>query len=319
MSASTTAVPKTKAEWLAALNSLPSTPDNIPAFFFSHGSPALVWPENVPHPRMGDLMKSGGPKSPLAQFLAEFGPTLLEKYQPKGILVFSAHWESEGQFQVTDYGNDQPLLMDYYGFHPALYELKFKSRGDSALSNRVVELFEGAGLSARTTKESEPRGEDGRGYPGPGLDHGVFVPFRIMFGNEFTDVPIVEATIDGSLDPEKNWKVGQAVAQLRKEGILILAGGLMVHTFQDFSAFSEDTAKPIYKEWHSAILSAVQEPSAEARKKALIYLVNHKGFRKAHPREEHFVPLYVGAGAGDNGEAKILDGTYGTPTFAFGL
>ena len=42
---------------------------------------------------------------------------------------------------MTDYGDENPLLMDYYGFQPELYKLKFKSRGDSALSERVVELF----------------------------------------------------------------------------------------------------------------------------------------------------------------------------------
>ena len=42
---------------------------------------------------------------------------------------------------VTDYGNENPLLYDYYGFDREYYELKFKSRGDSALSNRVVSLF----------------------------------------------------------------------------------------------------------------------------------------------------------------------------------
>ena len=50
---------------------------------------------------------------------------------------------------------------------------------------------------------------------GPGLDHGVFIPFRLMFGEEYTDVPIVEVSMDGSLDPEKEWKLGQAVKALR--------------------------------------------------------------------------------------------------------
>lgn len=52
---------------------------------------------------------------------------------------------------------------------------------------------------------------------GPGLDHGVFVPFRIMFGEDFTETPIVQVSIDSSLDPKKNWELGQAVASLRYE------------------------------------------------------------------------------------------------------
>lgn len=60
---------------------------------------------------------------------------------------------------------------------------------------------------------------------GPGLDHGVFVPFTVMFGDS-VDVPVIQVSIDGSLSPEKNWALGKAVAGLRSEGILILSGGL---------------------------------------------------------------------------------------------
>ena len=74
-----------------------------------------------------------------------------------------------------------------------------------------------AGYLARTTSVKESRGQDGRGTrgPWPGLDHGVFVPFRIMFGEEFLDIPIVEVSMDGSLDPEKEWAIGRAVKALR--------------------------------------------------------------------------------------------------------
>ena len=126
--------------------------------------------------------------------------------------------------------------MDYYGFQPELYQLKFKSRGDHELAQRVVDLYKEvrslpsyllrfntsetvcswkAGQKARLTTEKEPRGEDGRGFEGPGLDHGVFVPFRIMFGEEFTSIPIVQVSIEGSLDPRQNWQAGKAVAKLR--------------------------------------------------------------------------------------------------------
>ena len=51
--------------------------------------------------------------------------------------------------------------------------------------------------------------------PNPGLDHGVFVPFRIMFGEEFLDIPIVEVSMDSSLDPAKEWEIGRALKTLR--------------------------------------------------------------------------------------------------------
>jgi len=100
-----------------------------------------------------------GPEGTLAMFLRDFGPALRDKYKPKGIVVFSAHWEttrvrhgkdssvrSGGTYlttslAVTDYGDRNPLLMDYYGFEPHLYRQTFQSKGDRALAERVVQLY----------------------------------------------------------------------------------------------------------------------------------------------------------------------------------
>jgi aromatic ring-opening dioxygenase catalytic subunit (LigB family) len=81
-------------EWLNNLKSLPATPDKIPAFFFAHGSPMLAVPENMTSAFGGPFADYMGRSGPLGQFLQEFGPALLEKYKPKGIVVFSAHWET---------------------------------------------------------------------------------------------------------------------------------------------------------------------------------------------------------------------------------
>ncbi|KAJ7261376.1 Extradiol ring-cleavage dioxygenase, class III enzyme, subunit B [Mycena haematopus] len=306
-------------KWRKNLDQLPSTPNNIPAFFFGHGSPALAYPAKARDPFGGGLFVWGGPNGPLAAFLKDFGPALLKKYQPKGIVVFSAHWETRNERLVTDYGDENPLLMDYYGFPPELYELKFKSRGDSTLANRVVELYKEAGQPARLTTKLENRGSDGRGFEGPGLDHGVFVPFRLMFGDEFVEIPVVQVSIDSSLSPEKNWALGKAVTRLREEGILVLAGGLLVHNLRDRESFSPQSAKPVHKEFDQAILESVVVADAAERKQAMFNLTKHHGFRAAHPREEHFVPLYVAAGAGEEGESKVIADMYGCETFAFGL
>ncbi|OCH87414.1 Extradiol aromatic ring-opening dioxygenase [Obba rivulosa] len=310
--------PKTRPEWQRALQELPSTPDKIPSFFFGHGSPMLAFPESDAA-GADPLMQFTGPKGPLASFLKDFGPVLLDKYKPKAILVFSAHWETVGERVVTDYGDSNPLLMDYYGFQPSLYQLKFKSRGDSALAQRVVELYKEAGQLARTTSTVEARGEDGRGFSGPGLDHGVFVPFRLMFGEEFMDVPIVQVSIDGSLSADKNWALGQVVEQLRREGVLVLSGGYLVHNLRDFASFSEQSASGLVKDFDSAIVKAVSVQDPAARKQAMFDLMRHPGFRAAHPRAEHFVPLYVAAGAGGDGNVKVLSAIYSAGTFAFGV
>ena len=156
MSTSTASLPKTREQWKKALDSLPDTPEKIPAFFFGHGSPMLAFPES--EAAGSPILKHAGPKGPLANFLRDFGPVLLAKYKPKAIVVFSAHWDTAGELLgrhlqlmsslllllfklVSDYGEENPLFYDYYGFQPEMYRLKFKSRGDSAVSQRVVELF----------------------------------------------------------------------------------------------------------------------------------------------------------------------------------
>ncbi|KAF7359379.1 4,5-DOPA dioxygenase extradiol-like protein [Mycena sanguinolenta] len=288
-------------------------PRRSPLFSFGHGSPFLeLSPEKaVGHPTWG------GREGPLATFLKDFGPALLKKYRPKGIVVFSAHWETESE--LTDYGDENPLLMDYYGFPPEMYELKFKSKGDSALSKRVVEVYKAAGQPARPSPKTESRGADGRGFAGPGLDHGVFLPFRKMFGDEFLEIPIVQVSIDSSLSPEKNWALGKAVTRLREEGVLVLSGGLTIHNLRDIASFSPHSAQPAHREFDQAILASVVVPDAAERKQAMINLTKHHGFRLAHPREDHFIPLYVAAGAGEEGEPRVIADMYGCETVAFGL
>ncbi|KAJ7649921.1 Extradiol ring-cleavage dioxygenase, class III enzyme, subunit B [Roridomyces roridus] len=309
-------------KWRKVLDELPDTPEKIPAFFFGHGAPMTMGPDSdsaghVP----ASILSWGGASGPLATFLKDFGPALLKKYQPKGIVVFSAHWETDGERLVTDYGETNPLLYDYFiKIAPSFYEIDFESRGDTVLAQRVVDLYKAAGQRARLTPRTEARGEDGRGFTGPGLDHGVFIPFRIMFGNVFKDIPIVEVSIDLSLSPEVNWDVGKAVAQLREEGILVLSGGFTVHNLDDLGCFSPETAKPVHIEFDRAVVQAAKIEDDAARKTALINLVQHPGFGECHfPRADHFVPIYVAAGAGDGGAVRLVTYMYGCETIAFGL
>lgn len=102
----------TAKPWASVLDSLPSTPHLIPSFFFSHGSPVLAMPSSngnaTSGPRSG-LMSYQGADGPLASFLKDFGPALLKKYQPKGIVVFSAHWESPQRLGKSSH----PVLFSY--------------------------------------------------------------------------------------------------------------------------------------------------------------------------------------------------------------
>lgn len=125
-------------------------------------------------------------------------------------------------------------------------------------------------IPARAAPLKESRGRDGRprntsptvtgSVLGAGFDHGVFVPFIRMFGTTVpSTLPIVEVSIDKSLDPREHWAMGEALAGLRKEGYLIIAGGLTVHSFENnMGGFSPETAAPNQKEFDAAIGQAVE-------------------------------------------------------------
>lgn len=140
-------------------------------------------------------------------------------------------------------------------------------------------VFHQGNIPARLMKPGETRGRDGRGFDGEGFDHGVFVPFRLMFGDAPT-IPIVQVSIDMSLSPQAEWDLGKALAPLRldffsalverlvltrirdrSEGILIISGGLTIHTFEDFGAFSPSTAAIEYKLFEQAIVDAAAVPN----------------------------------------------------------
>ena len=104
-----------------------SSTTRIPALFLAHGSPMLIWPKhllNASDSRMSHMMRISGPDGPHAHFLKALGPFLLQRYNPKAILVFSAHWETQGHIEVMDNDEKNALLYDYYNFPDELYKVR---------------------------------------------------------------------------------------------------------------------------------------------------------------------------------------------------
>ncbi|GAA5901164.1 hypothetical protein JCM5296_006287 [Sporobolomyces johnsonii] len=318
----------TPEDWKKELELLPSLEENggkVPSVFLAHGQPFLLYPRAAAGGMAGALGEVQGPGGLLSQFLKDLGPCLIKKYKPKAIVVFSAHWETPGGGVVTDYGDENPLLYDFYGFPDELYQTKFKSSGDHDLAERVVSLLQAAKIKqSRLTSKLEPRGEDGRGFSAPGFDHGVFVPFKLMF-NGSSPVPIIQVSISSTLTPAAQRALGAALEPLRSEGVLIISGGLTLHNLRDFTSFNPKAAKPVHRQWEEAILDAVQVAEPAKRAAALDALVHHPAFHSAHPRAEHFVPIYVAAGAAQEAETKegkttrLVCGLWGAKTLVFGV
>ena len=132
--------------------------------------------------------------------------------RPKAVLVVSAHWECEVPTVHT--GTNPSLLFDYYGFPEHTYRLAYPVQGSPEVAARVALLLEGASIPTATESKR-------------GLDHGVFVPFKLIYPD--ADVPIVQLSLRVGLSPQEHLEIGRALAPLRDEDVLIVGSGMTSH------------------------------------------------------------------------------------------
>lgn len=259
----------------------------LPVLFLSHGGGPCFFMDMPPSHPMHEM----GPTSRAAAFLRGLSahPSLAPVWPPKAILVVSAHWE-ESAFTVQE-GARPPLLFDYHGFPPETYRLTWPAPGAPAVAARVRSLLAGAGLPAA--------GDSGK----RGFDHGVFVPLKLVEPD--AGIPTLQLSLHGGLDPALHLRAGAALAPLRREGVLIVGSGYATHNLGAFfSGERHSAASPA--PWAAAfdgwLVSTVTGGDPVARVAAL---ADPEGsaprgtFRKAHPREEHLLPLHVVVGAAD--------------------
>ncbi|HEY1723051.1 MAG TPA: class III extradiol ring-cleavage dioxygenase [Magnetospirillaceae bacterium] len=206
---------------------------------------------------------------------------------PKAIVVVSAHWE-ERKFSVTT-AKAPPLLFDYYGFPESTYKLRYDAPGAPELAQRIRDLLEGAGFETGADAER-------------GFDHGVFVPFLLIYPD--AKIPVVQLSLKAGLDPGEHIKAGQALEPLRREGVLIVGSGMSYHNMRGFGRGTADSE--VFDTWLTA---AAEEKTVDARNDKLSRWAEAPAARRVHPREEHLIPMMVAAGAagGDLGKRVFTD------------
>lgn len=243
-----------------------STPpiDRLPTFFIPHGGGPCFFMEWPGNPGMWDRM-------------ADFLKTLADSVgpRPKAVLVISGHWE-EAVFTVNA-SPKPPLLFDYYGFPEHTYRLQYPAPGSPELAHRVQELLSAAGIesASNTTR---------------GLDHGVFVPFKLVFPE--ADVPVVQLSMKKGLDPLEHLAAGRALAALRDEGVLIIGSGMSFHNMRGFTPAFKDASRR-FDDW---LADTVALPQAD-RDNALVHWQEAPDALLTQPHPDHLLPLMVAAGA----------------------
>jgi len=217
--------------------------------------------------------------------------------RPKAVLVVSAHWETP--VPTVNVATNPPLLFDYYGFPEHTYRLTYPAQGSPEVAARVRELLEKAGM--KTAEESER-----------GLDHGVFVPFKLVYPD--ADVPVVQLSLKQGLDPETHLAIGRALAPLRDEGVLIVGSGMSYHNLREFF---DGSTSPLAADFDRWLGDAVTDPAARDAK--LAAWREAPGARACHPRSEHLLPLMVAAGAarGDAGRRTYGEALMGKAISGF--
>jgi len=227
----------------------------LPTFFVSHGSPMLALDPGA-----------------TGVFWEELGKSLP---RPDAVLCVSAHWMTN--VPALSRAERPETIHDFYGFPEPLYRLSYHPPGAPALADRAAELLQRAEMSPAID-------------PARGLDHGAWCPLRSIYPK--ANVPVTQLAIQPRRDEAWHFKLGEALAPLRQENILILASGGAVHNLRDLArdgGGTPDWAKR-FDDW---LAIAVEAGDTQA----LLDWERAPEARRAHPSEDHFLPIFVAMGA----------------------
>jgi 4,5-DOPA dioxygenase extradiol len=248
----------------------------LPALFLSHGAPPVfddpVWIDQLFH---------------WSQSL----PT------PTAVLMVSAHWEAT-PIRLSATGAAVPLVYDFGGFAQRYYAMTYPTPDAAALAARVEALL--------------PAGDPVHRDTARGLDHGAWVPLKVMY--PYADVPVLQLSIP-THDPVRLLELGRQLRPLRDEGVLIIGSGFMTHGLpylsrDQFMGNGVPDWSREFDRWAAAALDAGDLDTLVA------YRDRAPGMPYAHPTVEHFVPVFLALGAATAPDAPVettIDG------FQFGL
>lgn len=206
----------------------------------------------------------------------------------KAVLVVSPHWQTRDVQVMT---TAQPeTVHDFGGFPSELYTLQYPAPGQPTLADAAARLLAAAGFTS---------GVDGR----RGLDHGAWVPLMHLLPG--ARVPVFQVSMPVSLTAAQAVELGRALAPLRAQGVVIMGSGSMTHNLHEFRQ-GQTRPEAYAQEFAAWVRAAV---AANALKPLMNYRAEAPHAVRAHPTEEHFLPLLVALGARQEGDAlQLLDG-----------
>ena len=232
----------------------------LPALYLSHGAPPLY-----DDPEWIEQLAAWAHSMP----------------KPKAIVIVSAHWEA-APISISDPTAGTPLVYDFWGFDPTYYDITYPTPDATDVAQQV------AALMPDTTPIHQ--------HTGRGLDHGAWVPLSVMY--PLGDVPVVQLSMP-THDPKTLMDIGRRLRTLRAQGVLVIGSGFMTHGLPYLTPDIIQNGNPPgwsteFDAWAADALARgdIDELSA--------YRNRAPGIRYAHPTVEHYTPLFVALGAGED-------------------
>ena len=247
------------------------------SYFLCHGSPRLALERNeyTEHLRQ----------------IAEINS------HPEAIIIFTAHWESE-TLAITATDDTYETIYDFGGFSEELYSLTYPAKGSVRIAQMLKDTFAAHSIDARLDTRR-------------GLDHGTWVPLRLMYPK--ANIPVVQLSVNPFLPLAEQYRIGQALASWKEQNVLIIGSGATVHNLRTLSWHSSH-AERWAVEFDDWLIDRLQAWNTEElfRYRSL---APHAVY--AVPREEHLVPLFIAMGTGDERkQANVLHRFYNYGTLS---
>jgi 4,5-DOPA dioxygenase extradiol len=196
--------------------------------------------------------------------------------KPRAILIASAHWETDLPM-LTGAAKPQ-TIHDFYNFPEPLYRLRYPAPGAPELAQRAQALLKDAGIGASI---------DGA----RGLDHGAWAPLLYMYPE--ADVPVVQISVQPALGPRHHINAGRAVRSLAEDDILIVGSGHLTHNLRDWARGAGAPAA-YAREFQAWVFDKLNQHDVED---LVEYRTRSAHGVRAHPTDEHFLPLFFALGA----------------------
>ncbi|SDE16061.1 Aromatic ring-opening dioxygenase, catalytic subunit, LigB family [Paenibacillus sp. UNCCL117] len=249
----------------------------MPSLFLAHGSPMLALQQND---------------------YTDFLQRLAGRLQPKAIVIFTAHWETQ---TTTVSASDAvyETIYDFGGFPDELYALTYPAKGSSRIAGDVKDRLEKQGIAVHTDLTR-------------GLDHGSWTLLYRMY--PAADIPVIQLSVNPYLPPAEQYKIGEALRGLGDEDILVIGSGVTVHNLRMVN-WGQNTPEPWAVAFDDWLIDRLERRDLEA---LFSYdrLAPHA--QAAVPRPEHFVPLFIALGAGSpDRKPELIHRSYELGTLSY--